>query len=173
MASTSAIVLGTLHAMGTTFRNAFRRATTLRYPKEKRTLPARWRGGSFALTFDPATGEENCIGCRLCEYICPSEIIAVTLRKGEARANGVGATYADVFTLDYQACMQCELCIQVCPTDAIVMTRALAPATTTREGLFLSKERLMDNGRKLLAESQLASEATGTKLREWTKPEGA
>jgi len=173
VASTSAIVLGTLHAMGTTFRNAFRRATTLRYPKEKRTLPARWRGGSFALTFDPATGEENCIGCRLCEYICPSEIIAVTLRKGEARANGVGATYADVFTLDYQACMQCELCIQVCPTDAIVMTRALAPATTTREGLFLSKERLMDNGRKLLTESQLASEATGTKLREWTKPEGA
>ncbi|HVQ34676.1 MAG TPA: NADH-quinone oxidoreductase subunit I [Candidatus Bathyarchaeia archaeon] len=173
MASTSAIVLGTLQAMGITFRNAFRRATTLRYPKEKRTLPARWRGGSFALTFDPATGEENCIGCRLCEYICPSEIIAVTLRKGEARANGVGATYADVFTLDYQACMQCELCIQVCPTDAIVMTRALAPATTTREGLFLSKERLMNNGRKLLAESQLASEATGTKLREWTKPEGA
>ena len=67
--------------------------------------------------------------------------------------------------------MQCELCIQVCPTDAIVMTRALAPATTTREGLFLSKERLEDNGRKLLAESALASEATGTKLREWTKPE--
>ena len=43
MASTSAIVLGTLQAMGITFRNAFRRATTLRYPKEKRTLPARWR----------------------------------------------------------------------------------------------------------------------------------
>jgi NADH-quinone oxidoreductase subunit I len=172
VASTSAILFGTLKAMGTTFRNAFRRPTTARYPKEKRPLPARWRGGSFALTFDPATGEENCIGCRLCEYICPSEIIAVTLRKGEARKNGVGATYCDVFTLDYQACMQCELCIQVCPTDAIVMTRALAPATTTREGLFLSKERLMDNGRKLLEESSLASEATGTKIREWTKPEG-
>ena len=172
MAGAGAIVLGTLRAMGTTLRNAFRAPTTLRYPKQKRPLPARWRGGSFALTFDPATGEENCIGCRLCEYICPSEIIAVTLRKGEARANGIGATYCDVFTLDYQACMQCELCIQVCPTDAIVMTRALAPATTTREGLFLSKERLMDNGRKLLAEASLASEATGTKIREWTKPEG-
>ena len=172
MAGARAIVLGTLKAMGTTLRNAFRAPTTLRYPKQKRPLPARWRGGSFALTFDPATGEENCIGCRLCEYICPSEIIAVTLRKGEARANGIGATYCDVFTLDYQACMQCELCIQVCPTDAIVMTRALAPATTTREGLFLSKERLMDNGRKLLAEASLASEATGTKIREWTKPGG-
>jgi NADH-quinone oxidoreductase subunit I len=173
VASASVLLFGTLGAMRATLRNAFRRATTLRYPKEKRTLPARWRGGSFALTFDPATGEENCIGCRLCEYICPSEIITVTLRKGEARANGIGATYADVFTLDYQACMQCELCIQVCPTDAIVMTRALAPASTTREGLFLSKERLMENGRGLLADAGLASEATGTKLREWTKAEGA
>ena len=173
MATAGTILLGTLKALGTTLRAAFRKPTTLRYPKQKRPLPARWRGGSFALTFDPTTGEENCIGCRLCEYICPSEIIAVTLRKGEARANGIGATYCDVFTLDYQACMQCELCIQVCPTDAIVMTRALAPATTTREGLFLSKERLMEGGRKLLAEASLASEATGTKIREWTKPEGA
>jgi formate hydrogenlyase subunit 6/NADH:ubiquinone oxidoreductase subunit I len=120
------------------------------------------------LTFDPGTGEENCIGCRLCEYICPSEIIHVTLRKGEARKNGIGATYCDRFTLDYQACMQCELCIQVCPTDAIVMTRALAPPTTTREGLFLSKERLMDNGRGLIASPELTSHATGTRLREWT-----
>jgi formate hydrogenlyase subunit 6/NADH:ubiquinone oxidoreductase subunit I len=64
--------------------------------------------------------------------------------------------------------MQCELCIQVCPTDAIVMTRALAPTSTTREGLFLSKDRLMDNGRKLLESPDLTSHATGTRLREWT-----
>jgi len=131
-------------------------------------LPAQWRGGSFALTFDPKTGEENCIGCRLCEYICPSEIISVTLRKGEARKNEIGATYCDKFVLDYQACMQCELCIQVCPTDAIVMTRALAPVSATREGLLLTKERLMDNGRRLLEAPDLASHATPTRIREWT-----
>jgi NADH-quinone oxidoreductase subunit I len=167
------IVAGTLLTMGMTLRNAFRRGNTVPYPRKKRPIPGQWRAGSFALTFDPATGEENCIGCRLCEYICPSEIITVTLRKGEARKNGIGATFCDAFVLDYQACMQCELCIQVCPTDAIVMTRALAPASTTREGLFLSKERLMENGRGLLADAGLASEATGTKLREWTKAEGA
>jgi NADH-quinone oxidoreductase subunit I len=172
VAPLTAILAGTLRAMGTTLRNAFRAPTTVRYPKERRPIPARWRAGSFALTFDPATGEENCIGCRLCEYICPSEIIAVTLRKGEARKNGIGATYADAFTLDYQACMQCELCIQVCPTDAIVMTRALAPVALTRDGLFLSKERLMANGRRLLEDGTLASEATGTNLRLWTKSEG-
>jgi len=166
--------------MRMTLRNAFRRANTVPYPRKRRPIPGQWRAGSFALTFDPKTGEENCIGCRLCEYICPSEIIKVTLRKGEARENGVGATFCDRFELDYQACMQCELCIQVCPTDAIVMTRALAPPTRTRDGLFLTKERLMANGQELLATPALCSHATPTRIREWTdaargllKPEGA
>jgi NADH-quinone oxidoreductase subunit I len=163
-----ASLLTSLHAMGTTLRNFFRRANTIQYPKVSRPIPGRWRGGSFALTFDPETDEENCIGCRLCEYICPSQIIAVKLRKGEKRENGVGATYADSFTLDYQACMQCELCVQVCPTDAIVMTRFLHGCPHDRAGLFLSKERLEQNGRRLLDEPEAASHVVGTKLREWT-----
>jgi len=166
--SFATVVVGTMRAMGWTLRNVFRTASTVPYPRKKRPIPPQWRAGSFALTFDPKTGEENCIGCRLCEYICPSEIIKVTLRKGEARQNGIGATYCDHFTLDYQACMQCELCIQVCPTDAIVMTRALAPTATTRGGLYLSKERLMDNGRKLVERPDQGSLANGTVLRGWT-----
>ena len=55
-----------------TLRNVFRPANTVPYPRKKRAIPRQWRAGSFALTFDPKTGEENCIGCRLCEYICPS-----------------------------------------------------------------------------------------------------
>jgi len=168
MLSLATIVWGTWKTMRMTARNVFRAANTIPYPRKKRPIPGRWRAGSFALTFDPKTGEENCIGCRLCEYICPSEIIKVTLRKGEPRQNGIGATYCDKFVLDYQACMQCELCLQVCPTDAIVMTRALAPPSTTRDGLLLTKARLMDNGQKLLASPELCSEATPTKIREWT-----
>ncbi len=168
MPSLGTIVFGTLRTMRVTMRNAFRSGNTVPYPRKKRPIPGQWRAGSFALTFDPQTGEENCIGCRLCEYICPSEIITVTLRKGEARQNGIGATFCDHFVLDYQACMQCELCIQVCPTDAIVMTRELAPTSTTRDGLLLTKERLMANGRALLAAPELTSHATPTKIREWT-----
>jgi NADH-quinone oxidoreductase subunit I len=168
MASLGAAVFGSFQAMGTTLRNFFRRPNTVQYPMVQRPIPRQWRGGTFALTIDGATDEENCIGCRLCEYICPSQIIRVTLRKGEKRRNGVGATYADVFTLDYQACMQCELCIQVCPTDAIVMTRYLADCPTTREGLFLSKEKLLSHGRALLAKPEDESFATSSRLREWT-----
>jgi len=163
-----ATLLTSFHSMGTTLRNFFRRGTTVQYPKVKRPIPAQWRGGTFALTFDPKTNEENCIGCRLCEYICPSQIISVKLRKGEKRQNGEGATYAETFSLDYQACMQCELCVQVCPTDAIVMTRYLHDCPYDREGLFLSKERLEQNGRKLLQQTDMVSHAVGTRLREWT-----
>jgi NADH-quinone oxidoreductase subunit I len=163
-----ALLVGSLRAMGTTLRNFFRPATTVQYPRVARPLPGQWRGGSFALTLDPRTGEENCIGCRLCEYICPSQIIRVSLRKGEKRQNGLGGTYCDAFSLDYQACMQCELCVQVCPTDAIVMTRSLHACTYGREGLFLSRERLFENGRRLLARPELASEATAARLQEWT-----
>jgi len=168
MATLSNVVMGTLKTMRMTLVNVFRKGNTIPYPRKKRPIPGQWRAGSFALTFDPKTGEENCIGCRLCEYICPSEIIKVTLRKGEARQNGIGATFCDVFVLDYQACMQCELCIQVCPTDAIVMTRELAPTAASRQGLLLTKERLMANGQSLLAAPALGSHATPTKLREWT-----
>ena len=168
MISLGTLVTGSLRSMGTTFRNFFRRPTTVRYPQVKRPIPGQWRGGTFALTYDPQTDEENCIGCRLCEYICPSQIIEVTLRKGDKRENGVGATYCDEFTLDFEACMQCELCVQVCPTDAIVMTRSLADCTYTREELFLSKERLLDHGRTLIERPDDTSFATGTRLREWT-----
>ena len=168
MNSLGASLLTSFHAMGTTLRNFFRRANTVQYPKVKRPLPRQWRGGGFALTFDPNTNEENCIGCRLCEYICPSQIISVTLRKGEKRENGEGATYAETFTMDYQACMQCELCVQVCPTDAIVMTRFMHGCPYDRDGLFLSKERLEENGRRLLREPEMTSHAVGTKIREWT-----
>jgi NADH-quinone oxidoreductase subunit I len=168
MPSHGSTLADSLSAMGATLRNFFRRATTVQYPAVKRPIPRQWRGGTFALTLDARTGEENCIGCRLCEYICPSQIIRVTLRKGDKRENGLGATYCDVFTLDYQACMQCEMCVQVCPTDAIVMTRYLADCPYTREALFLTKERLFEHGRRLLERPEHESWATATRLREWT-----
>jgi NADH-quinone oxidoreductase subunit I len=168
MSSLATALAGSFRAMGTTLRNFFRASNTVQYPRVHRPLPRQWRGGTFALTCDPKTGEENCIGCRLCEYICPSQIIKVTLRKGEKRANGIGATYCDHFTLDYQACMQCELCVQVCPTDAIVMTRYLADCPYTREGLFLSKEKLLEHGKRLVERPDDESFASGSRLREWT-----
>lgn len=168
MTALGSALLTSFQAMGTTMRNFFRRATTVQYPVVQRPIPRKWRGGSFALTFDPDTGEEVCAGCRSCAAICPSQIITVTTVKGEPRQSGKGKTYSGIFTIDYQACMQCELCVHVCPTDALVMTRFMHPPSYDRAGLFLSKEKLMENGRRLLEHPELQSGTRGSLLKEWT-----
>ena len=53
-------------AMGVTLRNLFRRPVTVQYPTVKRVYPDRFRG-ILALVYEKDTGEEACIGCRLCE----------------------------------------------------------------------------------------------------------
>ena len=89
-------------AMRITFVNFFRKPVTVHYPTVARPITDRFRG-LLALTYDPETGEENCIGCRLCEFICPPAVIKVEMLKAEKR------NYAKTFTLELYACEFCEL----------------------------------------------------------------
>src|SRR5262245_43419610 len=100
--------------MSVTLRNLFRRPGPVTFPDVQRPYPARFRG-ILALAYEKDTGEEACIGCRLCEYVCPPQVIKVEMLKGEKR------NYAKTFTLELYACEFCELCVQVWRTDAIVM----------------------------------------------------
>jgi NADH-quinone oxidoreductase chain I len=157
-AETGQLVRAVGRAMGVTLKNLWRPPVTVRYPDRPRTYPDRFRG-VLALVYDKETGEEACIGCRLCEYICPPQVIAVEMSKGEKR------NYAKTFTLELYACEFCELCVQVCPTDAIVMMKSFDLATGDRRELLLDKDRLHAIG---LAFD--ASWATGNKLREMQAP---
>ena len=145
-------------AMGMTLRNFLRRPVTVRYPTVKRVYPDRFRG-ILALTYDKDTGEENCIGCRLCEFICPPQVIKVEMLKAEKR------NYAKTFSLELYACEFCELCVQVCPTDAIVMMKSFDMPTADRREMLLDKDRLHKIG---LDYEQ--SWATGNKLRDMQTP---
>jgi NADH-quinone oxidoreductase subunit I len=145
-------------AMRITFINFFRKPVTVHYPTVSRPFPNRFRG-LLALTYDPDTGEENCIGCRLCEFICPPAVIKVEMLKAEKR------NYAKTFTLELYACEFCELCVQVCPTDAIVMMKSFDLATADRRTMLLDKERLHAIGKQ-----HEASWATGNRLRDMQQP---
>jgi NADH-quinone oxidoreductase subunit I len=155
---TAQLVRAVARAMGVTFKNLLRRPITVRYPTVKRVYPDRFRG-ILALTYDRETGEENCIGCRLCEYICPPQVIKVEMLKAEKR------NYAKAFTLELYSCEFCELCVQVCPTDAIIMLKSFDLATADRREMLLDKDRLHALGLQFEP-----SWATGNRLRDMQAP---
>ena len=146
------------HAMRITLINMFRKPVTVHYPTVARRFPDRFRG-LLALTYDKETGEENCIGCRLCELICPPAVIKVEMLKAEKR------NYAKTFTLELYACEFCELCVQVCPTDAIIMMKSFDMSTSDRREMLLDKDRLHAIGLQ-----HAPSWATGNKLRDMQAP---
>jgi len=155
---TADLAFAVAHAMRVTLVNLFRKPVTVHYPDVERPYPDRFRG-LLALTYDKTTGEENCIGCRLCEFVCPPAVIKVEMDKQEKR------NYARTFTLELYACEFCELCVQVCPTDAIIMMKSFDMATADRREMLLDKDRLHAIGLQYEA-----SWATGTLLRDMQAP---
>ena len=158
LGETGQLVRAVGRAMGVTLRNLFRKPVTVQYPTVKRVYPDRFRG-ILALAYDQETGEEACIGCRLCEYICPPQVIKVEMLKAEKR------NYAKTFTLELYSCEFCELCVQVCPTDAIIMLKTFDLATADRRELLLDKDRL-----HALGLQHEPSWATGNRLRDMQAP---
>jgi NADH-quinone oxidoreductase chain I len=133
-----------IRALATTTRNFFRPVTTVQFPNVMRPRAERYRA-SFALLHDDR-GDELCIGCLFCEWICPSQVIKVEpTGKIESPVTAKKRGYAKDFTLDMSACIFCELCVQVCPTDAIVMTREQDQPAFAREDLVLSMDKLYAN----------------------------
>ena len=152
------VIRAVAKAMWVTLFNLFRKPVTVHYPDKERVYPDRYRG-LLALVYEKDTGEEACIGCRLCEYVCPPAVIKVEMLKSEKR------NYAKTFSLELYACEFCELCVQVCPTDAIVMMKSFDMATADRREMLLDKDRLHAIG---LNYEQ--SWATGNKLRDMQGP---
>jgi NADH-quinone oxidoreductase subunit I len=104
-----------------------RRRVTLYYPHEKPDT-AQW-GGPIELVTFPETQTHDCIGCKACERICPSDCIDVEGKRPE----GAKKMRATKFILDFSTCSLCGLCVDVCPTDTLQYSTRYDEAMYTRD----------------------------------------
>jgi len=117
----------------------FKPRVTINYPHEKGPISPRFRGEHVLRRYP--SGEERCIACKLCEAICPAQAITI-----EAEPSKVGSRKTVRYDIDMTKCIYCGLCQEACPVDSIVEGPHFEFATETREELYYTKEKLLDNG---------------------------
>jgi NADH-quinone oxidoreductase subunit I len=132
-----------------TGRHLFSRKVTVQYPEEKTPQSPRFRG-LHALRRYP-NGEERCIGCKLCEAVCPA--LAITIDT-EPRDDGTRRTTR--YDIDLFKCIYCGFCEESCPVDSIVETRIFEYHFENRGENIMDKQQLLAIGDKY--EAQIAAD---------------
>jgi NADH-quinone oxidoreductase subunit I len=92
------LLLDILRGMWLTLTYMFKPKVTIKYPFEKGAISPRFRG-EHALRRYPS-GEERCIGCKLCEAICPAQAIVI-----ETDERDDGSRRTTRFDLDMTKCI--------------------------------------------------------------------
>jgi NADH-quinone oxidoreductase subunit I len=130
-----------LTGMSITGRYLFKPKITVQYPEEKTPLSPRFRGLHALRRYE--SGEERCIGCKLCEAVCPA--YAITIETAE-REDGTRRTSR--YDIDLTKCIFCGFCEEACPVDAIVETNIFEYFGDKRGDLYFTKDMLLAVGDK-------------------------
>jgi NADH-quinone oxidoreductase subunit I len=132
------LFIHTAHRVG--WLRQLRAAVTFQYPEEQRPLMSRFRS-RHRLTLRE-DGTPRCVGCMLCETVCPARCI--TIVAGEHPDPDV-EKYPVRFDIDLGVCVYCGFCVEACPEDAIRMdTGILDVAAYSRADMRLDIHELMD-----------------------------
>ncbi|MEC9411707.1 MAG: NADH-quinone oxidoreductase subunit NuoI [Pseudomonadota bacterium] len=124
-----------------TGRYLFAGKVTVQYPEEKTPQSPRFRG-LHALRRYP-NGEERCIGCKLCEAVCPA--LAITI---ETEPRDDGSRRTTRYDIDLFKCIYCGFCEESCPVDSIVETRHFEFHFENRGEQIMTKDKLLAIGDK-------------------------
>lgn len=132
-------MLSNLRTIWLVFIHLFRKRVTVPYPEKKNPLPPRWRG-RIVLTRDP-DGNERCVGCYLCQAVCPVDCIALQATEDED-----GRRLPEFFRINFSRCIFCGFCEDACPTYAIQLVPDFEMAEYDRSQLVYEKEDLLISG---------------------------
>ena len=135
----SLFFLEILKGLKITGRKLSKKPITIQYPEEKTPLSSRFRG-LHALRKYP-NGEERCIGCKLCEAVCPALAISMDT---EVRSDNTRRTTK--YEIDLFKCIYCGFCEEACPVDAIVETSIFEYHFERRKDSVMSKTDLLKIG---------------------------
>ena len=135
----SLFFLEILKGLKITGRKLSKKPITIQYPEEKTPLSSRFRG-LHALRKYP-NGEERCIGCKLCEAVCPALAISMDT---EVRTDNTRRTTK--YEIDLFKCIYCGFCEEACPVDAIVETSIFEYHFERRKDSVMNKIDLLKIG---------------------------
>ncbi|HTP05550.1 MAG TPA: NADH-quinone oxidoreductase subunit NuoI [Nitrospirota bacterium] len=129
--------------MALTLKTMLTPAITRQYPTFKRK-PIPGSRGLHAMRRDES-GAGACIGCGLCEAVCPSKAITVVTSEGPEHDKLVNS-----YELDLLRCVFCGFCIDACPVSAILQTPEFELSCYARKDAYYTKDRLIEVGDRFM-----------------------
>lgn len=114
-----------------TLKHIFKKPFTVQYPKERLSVPARYRGIHIY-------NVDKCMGCGACVRICPNNCIEL-----KVSSSPEGKKRIDEFKINLGRCQFCGLCVDYCIGKGVLkMTTDYEIVGTDRKSLIYEIDRL-------------------------------